>query len=178
MANAPGNPAVAPQQRTDSEPQRAQQQHASTSPRKPTRQDPAIYSLWIVGRNGGLLYNKDITPAAAPIDFNDKLRLASSWFGMCGLSSQLAPDVDAAGGLGGVHVLKADTFDLCSYQSLTGVTFMLITSPGYPRSVGLLQGDVYRLYVDYVLKNPFHEAEQVIKSDLFDRKIVELLQRA
>jgi hypothetical protein len=26
-----------------------------------------------------------------------------------------------------------------------------------------------------VLKNPFHEAEQVIKSDLFDGKIVQLL---
>lgn len=153
----------------------------STSPRKPVApsqpSSPAIFALWIVGRNGGLLYNKDITPSAAPIDFNDKLRLASSWFGMCGLSGQLAPDVDASGGLGGVHVLKADTFDLCSFQSLTGVTFMLITSPGYPRPVALLQGEVYRLYCDYVLKNPFHEAEQVIKSELFDGKIVELLQR-
>ena len=53
----------------------------------------------------------------------------------------------------------------------------MIATPGYPRSVALLQGEVYRLYCDYVLKNPFHEAEQVIKSELFDGKIVELLQR-
>ena len=83
---------------------------------------PAIYSLWIVGRNGGLLYSRVRTAARAghaearsafhchlletlphprllsslpwlvppcakpqdflqlpPIEFNDKLRLASSW---------------------------------------------------------------------------------------------------
>ncbi len=144
----------------------------------PNREPPsasAIYAFWIVGRNGGLLYSKDIQPSAAPIDFNDKLRLASSWFGMCGISAQLAPDPSNAGIVGGVHVLKADTFDLHSFQSLTGVTFVLITSPGYREAIELLQGDVYRLYCDYVLKNPFHEAEQVIKSELFDGKIKQLL---
>lgn len=62
---------------------------------------PAMYSLWIVGRNGGLLYSRvrairfwpshlppclthspervqDFLPLP-PIEFNDKLRLASSW---------------------------------------------------------------------------------------------------
>ena len=151
-----------------------------TDPNREQRKPPSatndvIYAFWIVGRNGGLLYSKDIQPAAAPIDFNDKLRLASSWFGMCGISAQLAPDPSNAGVVGGVHVLKADTFDLHSFQSLTGVTFMLITSPGYRGAGGLLQGDVYRLYCDYVLKNPFHEAEQVIKSELFDGKIIQLL---
>lgn len=150
---------------------------APTGPKREQRRPPtnAIYSFWIVGRNGGLLYSKDIQPPAAPIDFNDKLRLASSWFGMCGISAQLAPDPSNAGVLGGVHLLEADTFDLHSFQSLTGVTFMLITSPGYRGAGGLLQRDVYRLYCDYVLKNPFHEAEQVIKSDLFDRRIADVL---
>lgn len=69
---------------------------------------PAIYSLWIVGRNGGLLYSRvrrwlparrrksmpgcsatSLLTSSSPvlqdflqlpaIDFNDKLRLASSW---------------------------------------------------------------------------------------------------
>lgn len=72
---------------------------------------PAIYSLWIVGRNGGLVYSRvrplkphrgllksaESAPEHGPdvllvpvgcvqefltlpgIDFNDKLRLASSW---------------------------------------------------------------------------------------------------
>ncbi len=31
---------------------------------------------------------------------------------------------------------------------------------------------VYELYGDYVLKNPFHEMDQVIKSELFDQNLV------
>ena len=32
---------------------------------------------------------------------------------------------------------------------------------------------VYGLYCDYVLKNPFHEVDQVIKSELFDLGLVD-----
>jgi hypothetical protein len=135
-----------------------------------------IYSFWIVGRNGGLLYSKDMEPSPAPIDFNDKLRLASSWFGMCGISAQLAPEQSKMNVIGGSHILRADTFDLYSFQTMTGTTFMVVTSPGHQDALKLLRGEIYRLYCDYVMKNPFHEAEQVIKSDLFDEKLVELLQ--
>ena len=34
---------------------------------------------------------------------------------------------------------------------------------------------VYELYCDYVLKNPFHEMDQVIKSELFDQNLLALL---
>ncbi|KAI8109719.1 hypothetical protein M9434_000998 [Picochlorum sp. BPE23] len=140
-----------------------------------------IYSLWIVGRNGGLLFSKDIPgqkdSSTLGIDFNDKLRLASSWFGMCGISSQLSPQPLSPSSSGGIHVLKADTFDLHSYQTLTGTTFMMVTSPNYRNAASVLKDTVYKLYCDYVLKNPFYEADQVIKSSLFDQKIVESLSR-
>lgn len=140
---------------------------------------PTIYSLWIVGRNGGLLYSKDIQDTGNQhplIDFNDKLRLASSWFGMCGISSQLSPQPGHQSG--GVHVLQADTFDLFSYQTLTGTTFMMVTSPHHADALHLLKETVYGLYCDYVLKNPFYEADQVIKSSLFDARLVQELRRA
>lgn len=118
---------------------------------------------------------KDST--AIGIDFNDKLRLASSWFGMCGISSQLSPQPLSSSSSGGMRVLRADTFDLHSYQTLTGTTFMMVTSPNYRNATGILKDTVYTLYCDYVLKNPFYEADQVIKSSLFDQKIVESLSR-
>lgn len=140
------------------------------------KRGPVIYSLWIVGRNGGLLYSKDIYENAdrhPVIDFNDKLRLASSWFGMCGISSQLSPQ--PVHHVGGMHVLRADTFDLYSYQTLTGTTFMMVTSPHHKDAMNLLKDRVYVLYCDYVLKNPFYEADQVIKSSLFDAKLLQEL---
>lgn len=69
------------------------------------------------------------------MDFNDKLRLASSWFGMCGISGQLSP---VPGGTG-IQVLHADTFDLHSFQTLTGTTFMMATEPNTPESPELLR---------------------------------------
>jgi hypothetical protein len=35
---------------------------------------------------------------------------------------------------------------------------------------------VYDLYCDYVQKNPFHETDQVIKSELFDTNLVAGMQ--
>ncbi|KAG7670994.1 hypothetical protein Ndes2526B_g01239 [Nannochloris sp. 'desiccata'] len=126
-----------------------------------------IYSLWIVGRNGGLLYNRDFVQMP-PVDFNDKLRLASSWFGMCGISAQLSP---VPGG-GGIQLLQADGFDLHSFHTLTGVTFMMVTEPSTTESTEILRTTVYDLFCDYVQKNPFHETDQVIKSELFDTNLV------
>lgn len=149
---------------------------SSSQGKRGSTSGPVIYSLWIVGRNGGLLYSKDIYENAdrhPVIDFNDKLRLASSWFGMCGISSQLSPQ--PVHHVGGMHVLRADTFDLYSYQTLTGTTFMMVTSPHHKDAMSLLKDRVYVLYCDYVLKNPFYEADQVIKSSLFDAKLLQEL---
>lgn len=70
-----------------------------------------------------------------PVDFNDKLRLASSWFGMCGISAQLSP---VPGG-GGITLLQADGFDLHSFHTLTGVTFMMVTEPNTNESTEILK---------------------------------------
>eukprot|EP00887_Chlorella_sp_A99_P007437 scaffold2.g7437.t1 len=128
---------------------------------------PAIYSLWIVGRNGGLVYSRDFLPVPA-LEFNDKLRLASSWFGMCSISAQLSPMPDSSG----IQLMQAETFDMHSFQTLTGTTFMALTEPHTPEAADLLRGLVYELYCDYVLKNPFHEMDQVIKSEQFDQALV------
>ena len=127
-----------------------------------------IYALWIVGRNGGLLYSRVSSPVCLklpsgcavrpcghlsslfglaralppqdfvqlpPVDFNDKLRLASSWFGMCGISSQLSH----VPGSTGIQALQADTFDLHSFHTLTGTTFMMFTEPNTQEAAELLR---------------------------------------
>jgi hypothetical protein len=70
-----------------------------------------------------------------PVDFNDKLRLASSFFGMCGISAQLSP---VPGG-GGMSLLQADGFDLHSFHTLTGTTFMMVTEPKTQESAEILR---------------------------------------
>jgi hypothetical protein len=70
-----------------------------------------------------------------PVDFNDKLRLASSWFGMCGISAQLSP----VPGSTSIQTLQADTFDLHSFHTLTGTTFMMVTEPNTHEAAELLR---------------------------------------
>ena len=70
-----------------------------------------------------------------PVDFNDKLRLASSWFGMCGISAQLSPQTNSSG----IELLQTDTFDLYSFQTLTGTTFMMLTAPNCSSCKSILE---------------------------------------
>ncbi|RMZ56747.1 hypothetical protein APUTEX25_002836 [Auxenochlorella protothecoides] len=74
-----------------------------------------------------------------------------------------------------IKLMQADNFDLHSFQTLTGTMFMMITQPNTPESAETLRGPVYELYADYVLKNPFHEMDQVIKAELFDSHLVATL---
>jgi len=153
-------------------------------------------------RNDELMTLQDVQEVV-PVDFNDKLRLASSWFGLCGIAKEISPQPNSDG----IEVLHADTFDLHSFHTLTGTTFMLVTTPNFPHGGNILSDrcvcfncvvftslrlllrmfrhktiicdeycSVYRLYCDYVLKNPFYEADQVIKSELFDRHVVTALR--
>ena len=70
-----------------------------------------------------------------PVDFNDKLRLASSWFGMCGISAQLSPVPGGAG----IQLLQADGFDLHSFHTLTGTTFMMVTESNTQEATEILK---------------------------------------
>ena len=82
------------------------------------------------------------------------------------ISSQLSP----AHGCSGIEILEADTFDLHSFQTLTGTKFLLICDPATPYIPSLLQR-IYELYSDYVLKNPYYEMEQPIKCEKFDAEL-------
>ncbi|KFM26287.1 Trafficking protein particle complex subunit 4 [Auxenochlorella protothecoides] len=81
----------------------------------------------------------------------------------------------ALSGTAEIKLMQADNFDLHSFQTLTGTMFMMITQPNTPESAETLRGPVYELYADYVLKNPFHEMDQVIKAELFDSHLVATL---
>ena len=133
-----------------------------------------MFSLWIVGRNGGLLYSKARTTptlllphllrhsltaphcqpqdfkALPPIEFNDKLRLASSWFGMCGISGQVSPVPDGTG----IQLMQADTFDLHSFHTLTGTTFMAVTEPHTPEAAEVLRSTYVIPSLELLLNQP------------------------
>lgn len=124
-----------------------------------------IYSIYIINKSGGLIYQRNYSNAAY-VDTNDALRLASIWHSVNAISCQISPVT----GCNGIELLEADTFDLHCFQSLTGIKFVLIVEPRSSNVMPFLK-KIYEYYSDYVLKNPFYEIEMPIKCELFEEKI-------
>ncbi|KAH7421400.1 hypothetical protein KP509_13G055400 [Ceratopteris richardii] len=91
---------------------------------------------------------------------------------MHAISQQLSPTL----GCYGIELLEADTFDLRCFQALTGTKFFVVAEPGTQGLDSLLK-NVYGLYVDYVLKNPFYEVEMPIRCELFDLSLTQLIRK-
>ena len=109
--------------------------------------------------------NQEFVPTGASLDLNDTLRAASIWHSLHAISAQVSPvgSSSAAGGGGGGEgsssagvsaaatsgpaaaaagggavLLRASTFDLHCFQTLTGTKFLATVSPGAPEVRELL----------------------------------------
>lgn len=131
---------------------------------------PAIYTLYVINKSGGLIYNKEFVVMASN-NLNDTLRLASIWHSLHAIATQLSPVL----GCTGIELLKADTFDLHCFQTLTGTKMIMVVEPGTPDVDILLKDTIYDLYCDYVLKNPFYEVEMPIRCELFDSNLFQTI---
>ncbi|XP_014276698.1 trafficking protein particle complex subunit 4 [Halyomorpha halys] len=104
---------------------------------------------------------------------NEKIFLASMFYPLFALASQLSPEPRSSG----IEVLEADTFKLQCFQTLTGVKFMIIADPGHTGLDSLLK-NIYELYADYALKNPFYSLDMPIRCELFESNLQLLLEQA
>lgn len=102
---------------------------------------------------------------------NEKIFLASMFYPLFAIASQLSPEPRSSG----IEVLEADTFRLYCFQTLTGVKFMIVAEPSQPGMETLLKR-VYDLYADYALKNPFYALEMPIRCELFETNLQTLLE--
>lgn len=127
--------------------------------------------LFVVNKSGGLIYNQNLSAAAPRLTSNDWLRLGSTFHSLHAIASQVAPVPSS-----GIEKLETDTFKLQSFQTLTGVKFVITAEAGTPDLGAVLQ-EIYELYTDYVLKNPFYELEMPIRCELFTSYLEELIER-
>ena len=76
----------------------------------------------------------------------------------------------------GIETLEAPTFVLQAFRTVTGALFFLTAEPHTPNLKPLLQ-EIYKVYSDFVMKNPFHQLDMPIRSQLFDIHLDQLIQR-
>lgn len=128
--------------------------------------------LFIINRSGGLVYNKNLSNNAPNLTINDWLRTGSTFHGLHAIASQVAPIASM-----GIERLETDTLTLQCFQSLTGMKFVITATPGTTDLPAVLQ-NVYEIYADYVLKNPFYEMEMPIRCDLFNKHLDKVIQKS
>lgn len=119
-----------------------------------------VYSLYIINKAGGLIYQNDLTPGLSKLTANDYLVLAGTVHGVFAIASRITPSqarqrapangtnasivssiskVAALNTVGtsspvnpntsGLKSIETDQFSIFIYQTVTGLKFMLITSP-------------------------------------------------
>lgn len=171
-----------------------------------------VYSLLILNKAGGLIYQKDLNPKLSKLSANDYLVLAGTLHGAHAIATRLKPDGSKSSHddphtvnsnilvSGKAHTpnvnklglanIDTDLFSLYVFQTLTGVKFIIITSPvgavtvtqaGSPSALqkqlevaSNIYKQCYMYYCDYVMKDPFYSLDMPIKSSMFESKVVSL----
>ncbi|KAK0628537.1 Sybindin-like protein [Bombardia bombarda] len=150
-----------------------------------------IFTLIIINKAGGLVYNKAFHDAGLnKISTNDYLVLAGTFHGVHAITTRLNPAKNvpdratitatpaAPAGIltrpeppSGLEVLETENFRLQCFNTMTGTKFLLFTDTTQT-NVDVTMRRVYEMYSDYVMKNPFYQLEMPIRCDIFDRKLL------
>ncbi|KAK4886908.1 hypothetical protein RN001_003179 [Aquatica leii] len=124
-----------------------------------------------------VLENKDNYPinikfGRAKMTTNEKIFLASMFYPLFAIASQLSPEPKSSG----IEVLEADTFKLHCFQTLTGVKMMVVAEPSQA-GIDILLRRIYEIYADFALKNPFYSLEMPIRCELFEVNLKTVLEQ-
>ncbi|KAK8797822.1 hypothetical protein WA171_005353 [Blastocystis sp. BT1] len=130
----------------------------------------SIYSIYIINKSGGLIFSRAEYLPGASLSSNDKLRLASTFHGLTAIATQIAPTKNSQG----ISYVLADTIALHSYRTPTGIKFLIVSKPSI-LSLDTILDEIYTLFADYVMKNPFYELEMPIRCVLFEEKLDALI---
>lgn len=157
-----------------------------------------IYSIYILNKAGGLIYQNDLHNYLNKVSSNTHLIIAGTLHGVHAIASKITPaqcppsSSELHTNTSGLQSVETELFRMFVYQTFTGMKIVLVTSPqpmilhdNKPESDTLNRGistlqhvfnDIYLLYSHYVMKNPFYQLEMPIRCELFEAKLLQLLE--
>jgi trafficking protein particle complex subunit 4 len=83
----------------------------------------------------------------------------------------------AAGADDGIEEIRAAGLVLTCLQTVTGIKFVITAEPNITVDLREVLKEIYVLYTECVLKDPFYELEMPIRSDLFVQAVDAAIQR-
>ncbi|KAF3391201.1 Transport protein particle subunit trs23 [Talaromyces pinophilus] len=159
------------------------------------RSSVAVFSLIIINKAGGLIYQREFQAGLQKLSTNDYLVLAGTFHGVHAITRSITPRIPTTNSnpptsstpstpsassswtlpepgqpKTGIEVLETDRFRLTCFQTQTGTKFLLFTDP-LMTNIDAVMKKVYELYADYVMKNPFYQLEMPVRCEAFDRHL-------
>mmetsp|Transcript_5393 Transcript_5393/g.7408 ORF Transcript_5393/g.7408 Transcript_5393/m.7408 type:complete len:152 (-) Transcript_5393:439-894(-) len=137
--------------------------------------------LFIVNKSGGLIHHRPLGPRAPRIGTNEWLRIGSTFHSLHAIAAEASPvrlpgNKNPSGADDGIEEIEAGGLVLRCLQTRTGVKFVITAEPGTP-DLDLVLREIYVLYADCALKDPFYELEMPIRCELFTQGVDALIER-
>uniref|UniRef100_A0A6V2NYY7 Trafficking protein particle complex subunit n=1 Tax=Ditylum brightwellii TaxID=49249 RepID=A0A6V2NYY7_9STRA len=137
--------------------------------------------LFIVNKSGGLIHHRPLGPRAPRIGTNEWLRIGSTFHSLHAIAAEASPvrlpgNKNPYGADDGIEEIEAGGLVLRCLQTRTGVKFVVTAEPGTP-DLDIVLREIYVLYSDCALKDPFYELEMPIRCELFTQGVDALIER-
>jgi hypothetical protein len=116
-----------------------------------------VYSAMVLNSSGGLVFYQQYSGQAPSPDSNAVLVLGSTLHSLHAISVAVSPTPKSSG----FTEIECTTWKLNCLQTITGLKFIVFTDNGHQKAFELLN-QIYALYADYVLKNPFYTLDMPV----------------
>ena len=148
-----------------------------------------LLHLFIVNKSGGLVHHRALSQKAPKIGTNEWLRIGSTFHSLHAIAAEASPlrlpgnRNPATGADDGIEEIVSEGMVLRCLQTRTGVKFVLTaehpSSSSTSAAIDLdsILREIYVLYADCVLKDPFFEIDMPIRCDLFTQGVDQLIKR-
>ncbi|KAL3790535.1 hypothetical protein HJC23_007684 [Cyclotella cryptica] len=136
--------------------------------------------LFIVNKSGGLILHRPLGPSAPSIGTNEWLRIGSTFHSLHAIAAEAGPvrlpgNKNSYGADDGIEDIQGGILLKC-LQTRTGIKFVLTAEPG-TTDLEVVLREIYVLYSDCALKDPFYELEMPIRCELFTNAVENLIER-
>lgn len=111
----------------------------------------------VLNSSGGLVFFQNYHPNAPQLDSNEVIIIGSTLHSLHAISVEISPIPKSSG----FTELECTTWKLSCLQTITGLKFIVFTDLQHQKTQDILR-NVYSLYADYVLKNPFYTLDMPV----------------
>ncbi|PAV60008.1 hypothetical protein WR25_18054 [Diploscapter pachys] len=132
-----------------------------------------IYNFYFFNRNGKCIYYKE-WKREKHSGISDRTEEFKLMFGMLSSLCSFAERLSTKEGQQVVRHFRTSSYKLTYIDTPTGLRMALNTDP-YAAGIPELMKQIYRIYVDTVLRNPLLDTSEKIESELFASRLDQVI---